>query len=152
MDDWGVQSPPQQSIQVPLPFSEGEPGSLGFIKPRNILQTELVQSCTATKYSIFGGSILVEKCILLNVLNGWLPKPWFTVGKSSIRLWKENLIHQTGFWVFHVKLLETNSNSPLKIKPQPKKTFHLPAINFQGLLLLVPSIARCKSQLKDSTR
>ena len=23
-DDWGVQSPPQQSIRVPLPFSEGD--------------------------------------------------------------------------------------------------------------------------------
>ena len=23
-DDWGVQSPPQQGIKVPLPFSEGD--------------------------------------------------------------------------------------------------------------------------------
>ena len=29
-DDWGVQSPHQESIWVPLPFSEDEPGSLKF--------------------------------------------------------------------------------------------------------------------------
>ena len=31
VDDWGVKSPPQQSIWVPLSFSKGEPGSLGYL-------------------------------------------------------------------------------------------------------------------------
>ena len=30
-DDWGVQSLPERSIWVPLPFSKGEPGSLGKV-------------------------------------------------------------------------------------------------------------------------
>ena len=59
MDDWGVQSPPQHIIEVPLPFSEGDwiPG--GYFIEREREREYISSDVNVIEISFFRKMLLI---------------------------------------------------------------------------------------------